>query len=106
MTKVRVLEIIGFVRSRPELAGTRVVLGGPEVTHHVDRFLDAGADVVVIGEGEETMRELVAAWGRPPRAAQRRRRAGAAWNRRHCLPRPRRRRFPDGGEMSARRPVR
>ena len=67
MTKVGVLGIIRFLRSEPDLAGTHVVVGGPEVTHHVEKFLEAGAEVVVIGEGEETMRELVAAWsqGRP-----------------------------------------
>ena len=62
MTKIGVLAIIRFIRSQPSLARTRVVLGGPEVTHHVDRFLEAGADVVVIGEGEETLRELVVAF--------------------------------------------
>jgi anaerobic magnesium-protoporphyrin IX monomethyl ester cyclase len=62
MTKVSVLAIIHFIRSRAELAGARIVLGGPEVTHHVDRFLDHGADVIVIGEGEETFHALTAAW--------------------------------------------
>jgi anaerobic magnesium-protoporphyrin IX monomethyl ester cyclase len=62
MTKIGVLATVRFIRSRPELAHTRVVLGGPEITHHVDRFLGHGADVVVIGEGEETMHELVSAW--------------------------------------------
>ena len=38
------------------------MLGGPEVTQHVDRFLEHGADVVVIGEGEETTHALVGAW--------------------------------------------
>ena len=67
MTKLAVLETIRSVRAEPSLAGTRIVLGGPEITHHVEAFLDAGADVLVIGEGEETMRELVSAWseGRP-----------------------------------------
>jgi radical SAM superfamily enzyme YgiQ (UPF0313 family) len=67
MTKIGVLGIIRFLRTEPTLAGTHTVVGGPEVTHHVEKFLDAGAEVVVIGEGEETMRELVAAWseGRP-----------------------------------------
>lgn len=65
MTKVNVLEAIAFIRSRPELAATRVVLGGPEVTHHVAKFLEHGADVIVIGEGEETMRELIEAWTSP-----------------------------------------
>jgi anaerobic magnesium-protoporphyrin IX monomethyl ester cyclase len=62
MTKLNVLAIMRFVRERPELARTRVVLGGPEVTHHVDRFLEHGADVIVIGEGEETMLALVEVW--------------------------------------------
>src|SRR6185369_9223929 len=62
MTKLNVLAIVRFVRSQPSLAATRVVLGGPEVTHHVDKFLEHGADVIVIGEGEETMHALVSAW--------------------------------------------
>jgi radical SAM superfamily enzyme YgiQ (UPF0313 family) len=62
MTKLGVLETVRFVRSRSELAHTRVVLGGPEITHHIDKFLEHGADVVVIGEGEETMQALVSAW--------------------------------------------
>jgi radical SAM superfamily enzyme YgiQ (UPF0313 family) len=62
MTKVNVLSIMRFIRAQPELVSTRIVLGGPEVTHHVDRFLEHGADVIVIGEGEETMHALIAAW--------------------------------------------
>jgi len=62
MTKVGVLGIIHRIRATPALAHTHIVLGGPEVTHHVESFLDAGAEVIVIGEGEETLRELVQAW--------------------------------------------
>lgn len=62
MTKLRVLQIVSFVRSREELAGTRIFLGGPEVTFHVDNFLQHGADAVVIGEGEESAYELLGAW--------------------------------------------
>jgi len=62
MTKISVLAIVRFIRARPELGHTRIVLGGPEVTHHAERFLASGADVIVIGEGEETMHALVAAW--------------------------------------------
>ena len=72
MTKVSVLAIMRFIRSRPELRGARIVLGGPEVTHHADRFLAHGADVIVIGEGEETLHALVSAWaaGGTPALAQ------------------------------------
>jgi len=66
MTKLNVLAILRFVRSQPSLAGTRIVLGGPEVTHHAERFLEHGADAIVIGEGEETMHALVAAWSDAP----------------------------------------
>ena len=41
MTKLAVLDIIRFIRAQPALAGTRVVLGGPEVTHHAEQFLAA-----------------------------------------------------------------
>jgi radical SAM superfamily enzyme YgiQ (UPF0313 family) len=62
MTKISVLAIMRFIRACPELARSRIVLGGPEVTHHAERFLAHGADVIVIGEGEETFHALVTAW--------------------------------------------
>jgi radical SAM superfamily enzyme YgiQ (UPF0313 family) len=69
MTKLNVLRLVRFIRSEPSLAATRVVLGGPEVTHHADKFLEHGADVIVVGEGEETMHALVSAWsGSDPNA--------------------------------------
>jgi anaerobic magnesium-protoporphyrin IX monomethyl ester cyclase len=40
-------------------AGWQTVVGGPEPAAYLDEYLDAGADVVVIGEGESTMEELV-----------------------------------------------
>lgn len=36
-----------------------MILGGPEVKNHAENFLKYGADVLVLGEGEETMLELV-----------------------------------------------
>ena len=36
------------------------VIGGPDPPHHAAAYLDAGADVVVIGEGEQTLEELLA----------------------------------------------
>lgn len=59
MTKLNVLRTIQFVRSQPELAHTKIILGGPEVRNHVDKFLQHGADYIVLGEGEESMLELV-----------------------------------------------
>lgn len=61
MTKLNVLKIISFVKNSPELKNTKIVLGGPEVRHHAENFLHSGADIIVIGEGEDTMLELVQA---------------------------------------------
>jgi radical SAM superfamily enzyme YgiQ (UPF0313 family) len=58
MTKLNVLRIIRYIRSRPELHQTKIVLGGPEVRNHADNFLQHGADFIVLGEGEESMLEL------------------------------------------------
>ena len=59
MTKLNVLWIINFVRAKKELMNCKVILGGPEVRHNTNNFLVAGADYVVIGEGEETLTELL-----------------------------------------------
>ena len=37
----------------------RVVIGGPDPPHYTDEYLAAGADVIVIGEGEHTLHELL-----------------------------------------------
>lgn len=58
MTKLNVLKLIGFIRSESSLRSTRIILGGPEVRNHKEKFLEYGADVIVFGEGEETMLEL------------------------------------------------
>lgn len=63
MTKLNVLETIKFIRSKKELEKTYIILGGPEVRAHKDRFLEAGADVIVLGEGEETMYDVVMTLG-------------------------------------------
>jgi anaerobic magnesium-protoporphyrin IX monomethyl ester cyclase len=59
MTKLNVLRTIQFVKSQSTLKHTKIVLGGPEVTNHIDKFLEHGADYIIQGEGEETMLELV-----------------------------------------------
>lgn len=59
MTKLNVLRLIRHVRSTEALSGTRIVLGGPEVRNHAENFLRHGADLIVVGEGEETMLDIV-----------------------------------------------
>jgi anaerobic magnesium-protoporphyrin IX monomethyl ester cyclase len=57
MTRKKVIELLSVARA----AGWKTILGGPEPGAYVDEYLEAGADVVVIGEGEETLEELLPA---------------------------------------------
>lgn len=66
MTKLNVLKLIRFVRSEPALQQTKIILGGPEVRNHKENFLAFGADVIVFGEGEDTMLELAKAYAASP----------------------------------------
>ena len=57
MTRKRVVEILQIARS----SGWRTVVGGPEPGAYVREYLEAGAEVVVFGEGETAMEELLPA---------------------------------------------
>lgn len=57
MTRPNVVEILQVAKD----AGWRTVVGGPEPAAYIDEYLAAGADVVVMGEGELTLEELVPA---------------------------------------------
>jgi radical SAM superfamily enzyme YgiQ (UPF0313 family) len=50
--------------ARAKEEGWTVVLGGPEPANHPEKYLAAGADVIVFGEGEQTMAELLPALSR------------------------------------------
>ena len=62
MTKLNVLKIIQFIKSTASLKHMKIILGGPEVRNHKEKFLQYGADIIVFGEGEETMLEIVDAY--------------------------------------------
>lgn len=62
MTKLNVLKIIQFIKSTPGMERTRIILGGPEVRNHKENFIKNGADIIVFGEGEDTMLEIVKAY--------------------------------------------
>jgi anaerobic magnesium-protoporphyrin IX monomethyl ester cyclase len=55
MTKQNVLRMMALCKE----VGATVILGGPEPPHYAEAYLEAGADVVVIGEGELTLEELI-----------------------------------------------
>jgi len=57
MTRANVVEILRVAKE----SGWQTVVGGPEPGAYVQEYLSAGADVVVIGEGEITLEELVLA---------------------------------------------
>jgi radical SAM superfamily enzyme YgiQ (UPF0313 family) len=58
MTKLNVLPLMKFIRSNPVLGHSKIVLGGPEPPFYSEEFIAAGADIIVVGEGELTMKEL------------------------------------------------
>jgi radical SAM superfamily enzyme YgiQ (UPF0313 family) len=60
LTRRSVLEIIRAARHH----AWRVILGGPESANYPREYLDAGADVIVIGEGEQTLAGLLPALAR------------------------------------------
>lgn len=55
MTRKNVVEITAAAK----VAGWTVILGGPESANYPSEYLAAGADVIVIGEGEATLTELL-----------------------------------------------
>lgn len=55
MTKRNVLRQMAICQS----VGAQVILGGPEPTSYAHQYLAAGADIIVDGEGEETLAELI-----------------------------------------------
>jgi radical SAM superfamily enzyme YgiQ (UPF0313 family) len=57
MTKRNALAMIAIARQH----GARVVVGGPDPPYHAESYLQHGADVVVVGEGEQTLEELIPA---------------------------------------------
>jgi anaerobic magnesium-protoporphyrin IX monomethyl ester cyclase len=57
MTRANALWIVDAAKRH----GWTVVLGGPESANYPDDYIERGADIVVIGEGEATMAELLPA---------------------------------------------
>lgn len=57
MTRKKVVDILQTARA----AGWTTVVGGPEPGAYIREYLEAGADVVVLGEGEAAMEELLPA---------------------------------------------
>lgn len=59
MTKINVLKIIKWIRADQKLKETIIILGGPDVRYNSYDYLLQGPDYLVLGEGEETLYELI-----------------------------------------------
>ena len=57
MTKIEVVRLIKILKTE-KYNHPKIILGGPDITYNVENYLKAGADFLVIGEGEETTFEL------------------------------------------------
>lgn len=55
MTKFNILKMIAVCKE----VGAKVILGGPDPAYHAQDYLAHGADIVVRGEGELTLEELL-----------------------------------------------
>ena len=60
LTRRPVLDLVAAAKAR----GWTVILGGPESAGYPEEYLARGADVIVVGEGEETLSELLPALAR------------------------------------------
>ncbi|WP_459210766.1 B12-binding domain-containing radical SAM protein [Aquimarina rhabdastrellae] len=58
MTKINVIKLIKILKSDARYGYPKIILGGPDITYNTSNYLHAGADVLVIGEGEQTTLEL------------------------------------------------
>lgn len=58
MTKVEVIKLMKILKSEPQYGFPTIVLGGPDISYNLKNYLKAGAQYLIIGEGEETMAEL------------------------------------------------
>ena len=61
MTKINVIKLMKELQSDAKYGNPKIILGGPDVTYNCENYLKAGADFLIIGEGEQTAFELCSA---------------------------------------------
>ncbi|HOZ74744.1 MAG TPA: cobalamin-dependent protein, partial [Flavobacterium sp.] len=57
MTKIEVVKLIKILKNA-KFNFPKIILGGPDVSYNIENYLKAGADFLIIGEGEKTTYEL------------------------------------------------
>lgn len=58
MTKIEVVKLMKILKEDKTYGFPTIVLGGPDITYNLENYLKAGAQYLIIGEGEETMAAL------------------------------------------------
>jgi anaerobic magnesium-protoporphyrin IX monomethyl ester cyclase len=61
MSLLRMREAAFDMITAAKTQGSRVIVAGSDMTDHPDLYLARGAEVVIVGEGDETLRELLRA---------------------------------------------
>ena len=62
MTKLNVLKILTQIRQRKDQKALKIIIGGPDARHNAENYLQWGADVILTGEGELALTEIVKAF--------------------------------------------
>jgi anaerobic magnesium-protoporphyrin IX monomethyl ester cyclase len=60
-TEVRRQSALTMIRAA-RARGCRIAVNGPDASDHPELYLEAGADAIVLGEGESALRDLVNHW--------------------------------------------
>ena len=58
MTKINVIKLVKILKSEATYGFPKIILGGPDITYNLENYLNTGAHYLIIGEGEETTKEL------------------------------------------------
>ena len=58
MTKINVIKLVKILNSDAQYGFPKIILGGPDVSYNIENYLNTGAHYIIIGEGEETTKEL------------------------------------------------
>lgn len=58
MTKVNAIKLIAEIKAVKGYSPT-IFLGGPDLRYNIENYLNNGADVLIIGEGEQTTEDLI-----------------------------------------------
>ncbi len=59
MTRQNILNLTRFIRDHKDLHSTKIIIGGPDARYYTDLYLKNGADIIIPGEGEQSLSETL-----------------------------------------------